>query len=357
MSCYEWDNQVAKKFIGKLVKIADVCTWLDVSYSCSYRNFKKDISSGKWHEDWASLDEFEINKIDEMLEKRDFNYWGRGSSTERIIMIRKYAYDLESKTANYLIFARNEDKVTCITEDFPEDAYERLTQVWPWHLLLNDFHLIGELTSIELFGNKYIYLDNSTHWQLKFVRDRLTRHTGRSFFVSDLAWDLGYDGYLQVKSKNLIEKYKEELRKLADSENKVLFPTTKDPLYSSMTNWAYRHGGSINQLIRALGFTRVYKRENPFQDILLPFDRPEPGDDDLTDKSLEERLKRLRRLQGVLDKTKAGQYRLSRCRELVDELKKLYKNQCQLCGRRMGKYHLLRRIMATSTQKCTILSH
>lgn len=75
----------------------------------------------------------------------------------------------------------------------------------------------------------------------------------------------------------------------------------------------------------------MYKRENPFQDILLPFKRPEADDD------VQERLKRIEKMQGSLDKTPSGNQRTKRCRELVDELKKLYGNRCQLCGEENGK--------------------
>lgn len=52
--------------------------------------------------------------------------------------------------------------------------------------------------------------------------------------------------------------------------------------------------------------------------------------------SVDERLIRLKKIQGMLEKTKVEHNRLMRCRELVDELKDLYQNRCQLCGEENG---------------------
>lgn len=331
-----WDNSVAKKFIHKIVTISEVGSWFPMSRSWSYRNFKEDISTGKWSEDWTSLDEFERNKIDEMIETREFTFSDQGPNSDRVIMIRKYIYDREARTAKYVVFTRNGTRITCITEDFPEDVFERLVEVWPWNLRLKDFLLIKQFTSIDLFGQKYIYPDMKTHWRMKAFKDGQTREFEYAFSVEKCSWNLGYDGYLRTNSMDALENYKEELQKLADSENKVYFASSKDPLYSSMLQWANRRSGTINQLIVTLGFTRVYKRDNPFQDILLPFDRPVSGDYDLGNKSVEERLKRLETLQGMLEKAKVESFRLTRCQELVDELKKVYRNRCQLCGEENG---------------------
>lgn len=52
--------------------------------------------------------------------------------------------------------------------------------------------------------------------------------------------------------------------------------------------------------------------------------------------SVDERLKRLKKIQGKLEKTKVEHDRVMRCRELVDGLKDLYQNRCQLCGEENG---------------------
>jgi len=225
MASYLWDNSVAKKFIHKIVTIREVSDWFSWSLSWAYHNFKKDITTGKWNEDWASLDEFERNKIEEMLETREFTYI-EFPNMDRVIVVRKYAYDREAKTAKYVIFARHDTRITCITENFPEELYERLVEVWPWNLRLKDFNYIKELTVIELFGRKYVYPDMHTHWRMKAFRDGQANEFNYSYTVDRCAWSLGYDGYLRTNSMDALERYKEDLRKLADSENRVYFAST-----------------------------------------------------------------------------------------------------------------------------------
>ena len=324
-----WDNTVAKKFMGKLVTLADITYCFPMSYSWAHRHFAEDITTGKWSEDWSSLDQFEINKIEEMLQTKEFSFYEEDDS--RTIIVRKYDYDFFEQTANYVIFARHEDQVTCIMvpDKFPGEIYERLTKAWPWNLTLKDLYLLDDISAINLFGKNYIYPDEKTHWRMRVIMERQARERF-TFSVEKCAWALGYDGYLRTHSMNALERYKDELKKLTDSENNIYFASVKDPVYSSMSQWANRRGGSINQLIKSLGFTRIYKRENPFQDVLIPFNRPNMEDD------VQERLKRLKKMQGMLDKISGGTYRRIRCQELVDELKKLYNNRCQLCGEENG---------------------
>jgi len=333
-----WDNTIAKKFIGKLVKVSDVSSWLDKEASWGYRHYKGDITTGSWPKDWDSLDDFEKFKINELIENRKFYYQGRwddsdASNKERYIIIEKYAYNSETRTAQYLIFAKNKNKVVFITDNIPEEIYEDLCRVWPWNFYRSDLHYVNSLSSIDLFGKKYIYPDSTTHSIIEEIMKKHARDEDYSlhFGVQQCAWSLGYDRYLRKDSMNALNRYKDELKKIANSENEVYFATTRDPLYSTMSQWANRRGGTLNQLISTLGFTRVYKRENPFQDILLYFNRPDTEDD------VDERLKRLEKMQGSLDKTPNGSNRSKRCKELVDELKKLYENRCQLCGEENGE--------------------
>ncbi len=333
-----WDNNVAIKFIGKLVKVTDVSSWLDKDANWGYRHFKGSITTGSWPENWDSLDEVDKSKIKEMVETRKFTYrgyWDDGDANNktRYITIEKYAYDSETQTAQYLIFVKNQRKVAFITDNIPEDIYDDLCRVWPWNFYRSDLIHVNSLSSIELFGKKYIYPDNNTHWKIEIIMKRHAQDEDYSlhFNIQQCAWGLGYDRYLRLNSMDALNRYKDELKKIANSENEVYFLTTRDPLYSSMSQWANRRGGTLNQLISTLGFSRVYKRENPFQDILLHFNRPDTEDD------IDERLKRLERMQGTLNKTPKGNSRLQRCKELVDELKKLYGNRCQLCGEENGE--------------------
>lgn len=69
------------------------------------------------------------------------------------------------------------------------------------------------------------------------------------FNVNQGAWILGYDGYLRKNSMDALTRYKNELKKLANADGEVYFTTTRDPLYSSISQWANRRGGTLNQLI------------------------------------------------------------------------------------------------------------
>lgn len=320
-----WDHKVANKVIGPLVTTGEISQWFRMSPSWAYHHFIEDLTNGKWNEEWLSLDEFEKTKIEEMIETRDFSFYDE----DRVIVIRRYSIDSEQETADYLVFTRNNDQVACITDDIPKGIYEKLMRAWPWKLSLRDFELIRDLTSIQLFGKNYIYPDERTHLDVRTIMERQAEMR-YPLTVGEFAWVLGYDGYLRTHSVDALNRYKDELKQLTDAQNNICFSTAKDQLYSSMSQWANRRGGTLNQLISALGFTRIYKRENPYQDILLPFDRPTMEDD------IEERLKRLESMQGLLDKTPGGNNRKNRCQQLVDELKKLYGNRCQMCGEENG---------------------
>ncbi|MZP31454.1 hypothetical protein GTO91_17320 [Heliobacterium undosum] len=332
----KWDNEVAKKIISKIVRPGEVSEWLGMKSNWAYNHISKNRTTGKWLEEWSNLDELEQERINEMIEKQEFTYNSNELGNNRFIAIRKYFVNIEAETAKYLIFARNGERIVCVTDLIPREVENHLTVVWPWDVRLKDFELAKKFNILEIFGRSYVCPDYITHVLMSQMCRGRTREFQRSYIVSKCARDFGHYGYLRKDSWDIFNGYKEKIKFFADSDNNVYFPDLKEPLVSQMTSWANKRGGSLNQLISRLGYQRIYHLDNPLQDIVIPFFRPENVVDEEV-ISHSDWLSKLKNIQSMIQLEKSTEkYRQRRRRELADLLKQKYMYRCQLCGEENG---------------------
>lgn len=333
-----WDSKVAKKFITSIIRLEDVASWFDRTYGWAYDNYVNNKTRGRWLEKWNSLDVSELEKINEMIDTQSFTYRG----DNQVIAIRKYTYDNKQHSAKYVIVVRKDNIVTCITDDMPEDIYKWLSVAWPWDMDLDHFALKTKMNTITLFGQRLVCPDYDTYWRIKRISQSRARDYQRAYGYLKCARDLGFDGYLQANSWSTLQEYMEKIKLFVDENNRVYLPTS-EPLHSNMSSFATRRGGSLNQLLKDLGYDRKYKPDDPCQDILIPFNRPDKGDcnENENEKEFDSLFRKLENLQGRLGRARTEHERVQRCKALVDTLKRVYRYRCQLCSEENGLIPLI----------------
>lgn len=116
------------------------------------------------------------------------------------------------------------------------------------------------------------------------------------------------------------------LDEFANENNEIYIDTTSQS-YSNLWKIANIRDMSINDLIEMLGYKRIYARDNH----KLERHRIEDVKIESDEKSINEKLDELEKIQGSLDKIKNENEKFKRNQTLVKKIKKLYNNTCQLC--------------------------
>lgn len=170
----------------------------------------------------------------------------------------------------------------------------------------------------------YIYIPHDSEHYFNFTnRAHRANMTIEEYFE--------FFGFIKVDSRlgsnyeSKIEEYKKEIRQclIEGSDVKVMLKSDTS-LYRKLYPFAKRRGITIEELLKDLGFERVFSIENEVTFANQSDTKP-------IDKTVIH-LAELENIQGNMERETSQTEKIKRNKQLVRKLKELYNYQCQLCG-------------------------
>lgn len=234
------------------------------------------------------------------------------------IMKKQYLYPPISKQATYRGLAKKRDMSSHGYASFlgycgygPKEARDN-----------TDEKILNFLALNTIEGKTYISSDPSNQW----IRGLASR---RGYSIDNFIEFFGYDKAtrdFESEIKVKMEFYKVELQKYVVSEGSMEIKLPSDTkLYANLYFFAKRRALTLDELLAKLGFVRININDNM----------------DYTDKDIiklnsnsvsrQNILNELEKLQGTNNIIHHNACQHERSRMLVNKLKELYANECQIC--------------------------
>ena len=135
-----------------------------------------------------------------------------------------------------------------------------------------------------------------------------------------------YEGS-QVKGISLNDDLLKLLDERVIQENQI-YISCYEPLYDRLFLYSHRHGITIDELLKSLGYERVYLSDIPSESREFHW-----ADDESVEAVvfIEKTLNEIKSIQGTLETSKSLKEKVQRSQELAKAMKKLYNYRCQLC--------------------------
>ncbi|WIM41389.1 HNH endonuclease signature motif containing protein [Paenibacillus sp. PK4536] len=189
-----------------------------------------------------------------------------------------------------------------------------------------------------LINNKFVYISSyDPFYQNLYLTLRRKQENITDFLLIEYGYTRIFkedlpENYLEFNWRNMILNLNKEEEYIAYIEENLLFENEKvyinsqSPFYAKLFIYANQYKLTINEQLKIWGFEREYN----------PYFNSEETNDNVSNEKVQkdvrsELLNEIKKIQGQLDITSNTRIQIQRSKILVEKMKVLYLDGCQLC--------------------------